>query len=242
MKLPELLAPAGGMEALKAAVENGANAVYLGGSSFNARASAANFSREELKEAVEYAHLRGVKVYTTVNILIDNGEIPELVDYVHHLYSIGVDAVILQDLGVARLLRSILPEMPCHASTQMTLVNSPGVKFLQDLGFERVVLARETAVKDMELIYRATGAELEVFVHGALCICYSGQCLMSSMIGGRSGNRGRCAQPCRLTYDLVDLTTNTRQRAEVGEHLLSPKDLNLVDYLKELAEAGVSSL
>lgn len=243
MKLPELLAPAGGMEALRAAVENGADAVYLGGQAFNARASAANFSREELSEAIQYAQLRGVKVYVTVNILIDNSEIAELVDYVHYLYSVGADAVILQDLGVAYLLRSILPEMPVHASTQMTILNSPGVKLVQELGFERVVLARETSLKDMGEIFRKTGADLEVFVHGALCVCYSGQCLMSSMIGGRSGNRGRCAQPCRMTYELVDRVSNSKVPGiELGEHLLSPRDLNVLDYLRELTQAGVSSL
>lgn len=243
MRIPELLAPAGGMEALRAAVENAADAVYLGGQLFNARAGAANFSREELREAVEYAHLRGVKIYVTVNILVDNGEIPELVEYVHYLYSIGTDALILQDLGIAYLLRRILPELPQHASTQMTIVNSQGVKLLQELGFERIVLARETSLQDMNSIYEQTGAELEVFVHGALCVCYSGQCLMSSMIGGRSGNRGRCAQPCRLTYRLVDLSNRAEiPDIEVGEHLLSPKDLNLLDQLAELSEAGVASL
>jgi len=243
MKLPELLAPAGGMEALRAGVENGADAVYLGGQVFSARANASNFSRGELGQAIEYAHLRGVKVYVTVNILIDNSEVRELVDYVHMLYTLGADAVILQDLGVAYLLRQVLPELPVHASTQMTIVNSPGVKFSQRLGFERTVLARETSLKDMAAIFSETGADLEVFVHGALCVCYSGQCLMSSMIGGRSGNRGRCAQPCRMNYELVDRASSGKGLGlEVGEHLLSPRDLNLLDYLGELAQAGISSL
>ncbi len=231
------------MEALRAAVENGADAVYLGGQAFNARSGAANFSREELQEAITYAHLRGVRVYVTVNILIANSELPELVDYLHFLYCSGADAVILQDLGVAYLVRHVLPELPVHASTQMTILNSPGVKLAQEMGFTRVVLARETSHRDMREIYRATGADLEVFIHGALCVCYSGQCLMSSMIGGRSGNRGRCAQPCRLTYQLVDLDGGAKAAGiEVGEHLLSPRDLNLLDYLGELAEAGISSL
>ncbi len=228
---------------MRAAVENGADAVYLGGRAFNARASAANFSREELQEAITYAHLRGVKVYVTVNIVIANTELPELVDYLHYLYSSGADAVILQDLGVAYLVRQVLPELPVHASTQMAILNSPGVKLAQDLGFTRVVLAREISLQDMTQIFQATGADLEVFIHGALCVCYSGQCLMSSMIGGRSGNRGRCAQPCRLTYELVDLDSGAKAPGiEVGEHLLSPRDLNLLDYLGDLAGAGISSL
>jgi U32 family peptidase len=243
LKLPELLSPAGSMEALRAGIENGADAVYLGGQSFSARASAANFSREELAEAVEYAHLRGVKVYVTANILIDNKELNEFTDYLYYLYSIGVDAVILQDMGVAYFAGKVLPELPLHASTQMTVTNSAGVEYLQELGFERIVLARETSLKDMQTIQEKTGAELEVFVHGALCICYSGQCLMSSMIGGRSGNRGRCAQPCRMAYKLVTREDRSEVSGiEVGEHLLSPRDLNLLDYLEELSDAGIYSL
>ncbi|HEX3015650.1 MAG TPA: DUF3656 domain-containing protein [Desulfobacteria bacterium] len=243
LKLPELLAPAGGMEALRAAVENGADAVYLGGQAFNARASAANFSSTELKEAVDYAHERGVKIYVTVNILIDNAEIPELIDYVYHLYRMGVDALLLQDLGVAYLLNRVLPELPIHASTQTTIVNSPGVRLMEEFGFERVVLARETGLSDMRLIQKRVKAELEVFVHGALCVCYSGQCLMSSMIGGRSGNRGRCAQPCRMAYQLISLADKRKvSPTDGGEHLLSTRDLNLLDYLGDLAEAGIDSL
>ncbi|MDA8441168.1 MAG: DUF3656 domain-containing protein, partial [Peptococcaceae bacterium] len=243
MKIPELLAPAGGMEAFRAAVENGADAVYLGGQAFNARAGAANFNLDELREALAYAHLRDVKVYVTVNIIIANAEIPELVEYLYQLYTIGIDAVIVQDLGVAYLAQHVLPELALHASTQMTVLNTPGVRLMQDLGFERVVLARETELNDMAAIFKTTEAELEVFIHGALCISYSGQCLLSSMIGGRSGNRGRCAQPCRMSYQLVDLKRNSGiPGIEVGEHLLSPKDLNLLDQLADLTQAGVASL
>ncbi len=243
MNLPELLAPAGSMEALRAGIENGADAVYLGGQMFSARASAANFSKQELAEAVQYAHLRGVKVYVTANTLIDNGELNEFSDFLYYLYSISVDAVIVQDIGAAYLARRVLPELPLHASTQMTITNSAGVEYLQQLGFARIVLARETPLTDMQKIYQKTGAELEVFVHGALCICYSGQCLMSSMIGGRSGNRGRCAQPCRMTYKLVNRQDRSPVSGiEVGEHLLSPRDLNLLDYLADLSAAGIASL
>jgi len=239
----ELLAPAGGFEALKAAVENGANAVYLGGKSFNARASAANFDLEELEKAVKYAHEREVKIYVTVNILIADSEIPELIAYLYNLYLIGVNAVILQDLGVADLMQAILPEMEIHASTQMTINNSWAVKHLEKAGFARVVLARENSAAEMKVIGDSTSLDLEVFVHGALCISYSGQCLMSSFIGGRSGNRGRCAQPCRLPYQLVDLKEkNVLQEKNLGEHLLSPKDLNLIEELFQLKNSGVNSL
>lgn len=239
----ELLAPAGSFEAFKAAIENGADAVYLGGKSFNARASAANFDLEELKKAIRYAHERESKVYVTVNILIADQELNELINYVYDLYSIGVDAVILQDIGVVELLHRILPEMEKHASTQMTINNSWGTKHLESLGFTRVVLARETSAAEMQSIAEKTPLEIEVFVHGALCICYSGQCLMSSFIGGRSGNRGTCAQPCRLTYQLIDRGQKDLLAGKnVGSHLLSPRDLNLADELKELKKAGVDSL
>lgn len=239
----ELLAPAGSYEAFKAAVENGADAVYLGGKSFSARASAANFDLEELKRAVIYAHERQVKIYVTVNILIADREFDELLDYLYSLYEINVDAVILQDIGVADLIHTILPEMEIHASTQMTVNTSWGVKQLESLGFSRVVLARETSAAEMKAIAEMTPLDLEIFVHGALCISYSGQCLMSSFIGGRSGNRGTCAQPCRMTYQLINQgKENLLAQTGTGEHLLSPRDLNLAEELLELKRSGVYSL
>ena len=239
----ELLAPAGSFEAFKAAVENGADAVYLGGKSFSARASAANFDLKELQTSVRYAHERQVRVYVTVNILIADQELQELLDYLFVLYEIGVDALILQDVGVAELIHTILPEMETHASTQMTVHTSWGVHHLEALGFCRVVLARETSAAEMKMIAAKTPLDLEVFVHGALCIGYSGQCLMSSFIGGRSGNRGTCAQPCRMTYQLVNKEhENLLVQKKLGEHLLSPRDLNLAEELAELKQIGVHSL
>lgn len=241
-RMPELLAPAGSPEALRAAVANGADAVYLGGRYFGARAYAENFTREELIEAFNYAHVRGVRVYVTVNTLVDNGEFGELADYLFFLYREGADAVLVQDLGVAGFIRSVLPELPMHGSTQMTVHNAPGVQFLADFGFQRVVLARETTYADLQAIKQKTSLELEVFVHGALCFCYSGQCLFSSLVGGRSGNRGCCAQPCRLPYRLVDAHGKELDSACPGEHLLSPKDLMLIRELPALIDAGVTSL
>jgi U32 family peptidase len=239
----ELLAPAGSFEAFKAAVENGADAVYLGGKSFSARASAANFDLDELRKAVRYAHERRVKVYLTVNILIADQEFGELMDYLYALHEIGVDAVILQDLGAAELIQTILPEMETHASTQMTINTTWGIKHLERLGFRRVVLARETSAEEIEILAPETPLDLEIFVHGALCVCYSGQCLMSSFIGGRSGNRGTCAQPCRMTYQLVNQERkNLLTDKNLGDHLLSPRDLNLAEDLKELKRIGVHSL
>ncbi|OLN27646.1 DUF3656 domain-containing U32 family peptidase [Desulfosporosinus metallidurans] len=239
----ELLAPAGSFEAFKAAVENGADAVYLGGKSFSARASAANFDLEELQKAIRYAHERQAKVYVTVNILIADQEFQELLDYLYTLHEIGVDAVIVQDVGVAELIHTILPEMETHASTQMTVNTSWGVQHLEALGFCRVVLARETSADEMKTIAAKTPLEIEVFVHGALCIGYSGQCLMSSFIGGRSGNRGTCAQPCRMTYQLVnEEKENLLIQKNTGEHLLSPRDLNLAEELAELKRIGIHSL
>lgn len=237
----ELLAPAGNMEALRAAVESGADAVYLSGKMFGARAYAGNFDKKELKEAVKFAHLRNVKIHVTVNTLVDNAEIPELVDYLRCLYEAGADAVLVQDLGAARIAHEVVPDLPLHASTQMTVNNLAGVLSLQELGFSRVVLAREVTLKDIRHICRSCNVEIEVFAHGALCICYSGQCLMSSMIGGRSGNRGRCAQPCRLPYSLVDKSGQNILK-DAGQYLLSPRDMNTIDLIPDLIEAGVSSL
>jgi len=239
----ELLAPAGSFEAFKAAVENGADAVYLGGKSFSARASAANFDSAELLKAVRYAHDRQVKVYVTVNILIADQEFQELLDYLYALHEAGVDALILQDVGVAELVHTILPEVETHASTQMTVNTSWGVHHLEALGFCRVVLARETSADEMKTIAEKTPLDIEVFVHGALCVGYSGQCLMSSFIGGRSGNRGTCAQPCRMTYQLVNEEhENLLVQKSSGEHLLSPRDLNLAEELADLKRIGIHSL
>ncbi|MFA7467967.1 MAG: peptidase U32 family protein, partial [Desulfotomaculaceae bacterium] len=242
MKRPELLAPAGGRDALVAAVQNGADAVYLGGRQFNARRGADNFDIKELAEVIEYAHMRGVKVYVTVNILLADTELREAIRFLHAIYNAGADAAIVQDVGLIRLARLVVPELELHASTQMTAHNLPGVEFLRDAGLKRVVLAREMNLDSVRHIRERAGVQLETFVHGALCICYSGQCLMSSMIGGRSGNRGRCAQPCRLEYRLVDKDGKpVADAGQWGEYLLSPKDLNLSDYIPRLMAAGIDS-
>lgn len=233
----ELLAPAGSWEALTAAVQSGADAVYLGGDSFSARQSAANFSPELMKRAVEYCHLYGVKVHTAVNTLVKEKELEALRRHIREITQIGVDAVIVQDLGAVRLFREISPDLPLHASTQMTVTSAEGAQELARLGFERIVLARELPQEEIARICRSTDAEIEVFCHGALCMCYSGQCLMSSIIGGRSGNRGRCAQPCRLPY-----TLNRDGKTVASGYLLSTKDLCLIDELGTLNRIGVKSL
>jgi putative protease len=240
MHKPEILAPAGSMEAFKAAILNGADAVYLGGKLFNARQNAANFDEQELEKAVRWAHSRQVKVYVTVNILLHNEELETALHYLKFLYHIGVDGIIVQDLGLLMLAKEAIPELKLHGSTQMTIHNLQGAKFFADKGLERIVLARELSFKDIVTIRRGCDLELEVFVHGALCICYSGQCLMSSMIGGRSGNRGRCAQPCRLPYGLE--TASGKPIKAEGDYLLSPKDLATIDLLPELVASGVHSL
>ena len=239
----ELLAPVGSREALVAAVESGADAVYLGGKLFGARHYAANFNDEEMVEAVRFCHLRGVRVLVAVNTLVDGSEFPELVRYLQFLDKIAIDAIIVQDWGVVRVARQIVPQLPLHASTQMTVHNLAGVLFAAAQGMRRVVLSRELSLPEIEYICRNSPIEIEVFVHGALCICYSGQCLMSGMIGGRSGNRGRCAQPCRMKYQLM--TQDGKPAAisdDVGEYLLSPRDLNAIEYLPQLVQAGVASL
>lgn len=241
MKKPEILAPAGSYDAFLAAVANGADAVYLGGKQFSARQSAANFSEEELKLAVEYGHLHGVKLFVTMNTLVDNGEMADALKYLSFLYEIGIDAVILQDIGLLYHIRTYLPEMPIFASTQMSIYNLDGVKFLAQLGMKRIILARELSLKQIKEICDASTIDIEIFAHGALCICYSGQCLMSSMIGSRSGNRGKCAQPCRLEYELVDGKGQVLSQ-KIGAHLLSPKDLNTYDILPKVLETGVRSL
>jgi putative protease len=238
----ELLAPAGSREAFTAALEGGANAIYLGGRAFGARHYAPNFTDEELAEVVREAHLRDAAVYVTVNTLIDNSEIPLLVSYLRHLYTIGVDAIIVQDIGVAQIAREVVPNLPLHASTQMTVYNLAGVEYLAKMGFTRVVLARELTLEEIRTICQKSPVEIETFIHGALCISYSGQCLMSSMIGGRSGNRGRCAQPCRLPYTLVNSEgKDALAGEEAGEYLLSPRDFSTIGLLPELIEAGVVS-
>ena len=238
----ELLAPVGSHEALVAAVESGANAVYLAGKMFGARASAPNFNNEELLDAVRFAHLRSVNVYVTVNTIIDNSEIPIFITYLRHLYQIGVDAIIVQDLGAIQIAKQVIPNMPIHASTQMTVHNLEGAELLTELGFARVVVSRELSLDELTHMCKNTHTEIEAFVHGALCISYSGQCLMSSIIGGRSGNRGRCAQPCRLPYTLMDSSgNNVIDEGEAGEYLLSPRDLNTLSMIPELIRAGVTS-
>lgn len=237
----ELLAPVGSMEALYAAVQNGANAVYLGGKLFNARQYASNFDFDELKEAVDYAHLRGVKVYVTTNILIDNSEMEKVIDYIRFLYEIDVDGIIVQDLGLALLTREFFPGLEVHGSTQMTINNLPGAEFLHELGFTRVVLARETPIDEIKYIHTNTPIELEAFIHGALCVSYSGQCLMSSMLGGRSGNRGTCAQPCRMASSLVDKEGNIVKDWD-KKHVLSTRDLNTLEDIEEIVESGIISL
>ncbi len=236
----ELLAPAGSFEALKAAVQNGADAVYLGGVDFGARAYASNFDRDTMKEAVEYAHIRGVKVYVTVNTLMKDSEIQSLMKYIKFLYEIDVDAILVQDIGVFNLIKETFPDFEIHASTQMTLHNKHGVELLKNMGVNRVVLARELTVEEIKSIYNETDIELEVFIHGALCVSYSGQCLMSSFIGGRSGNRGRCAQPCRREYSLLKLNTGQLLKSDKAFHL-SMRDLNTVGEIGRLIDAGVTS-
>ncbi len=237
----ELLAPVGSFDALKAAVQNGANAVYLGGKDFSARASANNFDREELQEAVKYCHTRGVKLFITVNTLIKQNEVEDFIEYIKFLYDIDIDAVIVQDIGMAMLIKRELPDFEIHASTQMAAHSLEDVEYLKSIGFDRVVLARELTVTEIKEICSKVKIDIEVFVHGALCVCYSGQCLMSSMIGNRSGNRGRCAQPCRQKYELIDIETDEVMDNN-GDYLLSPRDLNTIEEIGEVIDAGVLSL
>lgn len=229
----ELLAPAGSLEILKGVIESGADAVYVGGSMFGARAYANNFTEEELLEAIDFAHLRGVKVYLTVNTLIKNSEFSKLYDYLLPYYKRGLDAVIVQDIGVVKAIHEYFPSMEIHTSTQMTVTGADGVRFLSQFGVTRVVMAREVSLAEMKRIHEEIGMELEAFVHGALCYSYSGQCLFSSILGGRSGNRGRCAQPCRLPYTV---------EGKKDEYILSLKDMCGIKALDKLHDAGVYSL
>ncbi|MDO4452865.1 MAG: DUF3656 domain-containing protein [Eubacteriales bacterium] len=238
-KRAELLAPAGSMESLKAAVHAGADAVYMGGQRFGARAYADNPDQDHLKEAIDYCHLHGRSLYLTVNTLLKEYEMRELYDYLAPLYEHGLDAAIVQDMGVLSFIRKQFPDLPVHASTQMTVTGAEGAEFLKELGVTRVVTARELSLKEIREIYEKTGMEIESFVHGALCYCYSGQCLFSSLIGGRSGNRGRCAQPCRLPYELYQ--KEQAVKAE-GMYLLSPKDMCALELLPEILKSGVYSL
>ena len=232
----ELLSPAGDMECVKAAVQNGADAIYVGSSMFSARASATNFDLDELEKVINYAHVRNVKVHLALNTLIKNCEFSEALNIAKKAYEFGIDAIIVQDLGLATTLISTFPKLPIHASTQITIHNLDGVKACENLGFERVVLSRELSLEEISYICRNTKLEVETFIHGALCISYSGQCLFSSMVGGRSANRGKCAQACRLPYQLLE-----NDKVIDNGYLLSPRDLCSLDFLPSLIEAGVKS-
>lgn len=234
----ELLSPVGDFECLKAAVQNGADAVYFGASSFSARSFATNFDIESLENAINYAKIRNVKTNLTLNTLIKNSELPQAFELAKKAYEFGIDAIIVQDLGLAKLLIKNFPDLAIHASTQMSVHNLEGVKKLESLGFKRVVLSRELSLPEIEHICKNTNVEIECFIHGALCISYSGQCLFSSSVGGRSGNRGSCAQPCRLPYSLLE---NGSSEIDSG-YLLSPRDLCSLEYLPQLIKAGVTSL
>lgn len=237
MKNIELLAPAGSMESLVAAINNGADAIYLGGSKFSARAYASNFDNETMMKAVDYAHSYGVKVYVTMNTLLKENELREALKYSGYLYEIGVDALIIQDTGLINLIQKVYPDFELHASTQMTVHNGEGALYFTEKGLKRIVLSRELSLDEIKYISKDLGIETEIFVHGALCVCYSGQCLMSSMIGGRSGNRGRCAQSCRMQYTLKGENSGERKG-----YLLSPKDTCLIDDVDSIIDSGTSSL
>ena len=233
----ELLAPAGSFEALVAAVQNGANAIYLGGQKFGARAFAHNFDYAALKEAVDYCHLRNVKLYVTVNTLYNNAEIDEIFDYLKYLYHIGVDALIIQDMGLFSLIKNHFPDIEIHMSTQASVRNIEGVKYFAKQNIDRVVLAREMNIREIEEICHNCSIDIEVFVHGALCMSYSGQCLMSSMIAKRSGNKGECGQPCRLPYSLLEDNKIIKKQ----KYLLSPMDLCTIEKVPKLIDAGIKS-
>lgn len=233
MKKVELLSPAGNFEALKGAVKAGADAVYLGGAAYGARAYAQNFTQEELEAGIRFAHIFGKRVYLTVNTLVKEGELDNLYPFLQPLYESGLDGVIVQDLGVLRYIKNHFPQLALHASTQMTLTGSWGAELMKEEGVTRIVPARELSLEEIRKIKRETGLEIEVFVHGAMCYCYSGQCLLSSMLGGRSGNRGRCAQPCRLPYEGIS--------CKEGKYPLSMRDMCTIELLPQLLEAGIDS-
>ena len=239
MKELELLAPAGSLKTLKAVIHAGADAVYLGGSMFGARAYANNFNEEELLEAIRFGHIHGRKIILAVNTLLKEYELGQLYDYLRPYYEAGLDAVIVQDMGVMEFIKTHFPNLPIHTSTQMTITNVEGARLLKEQGVERVVTAREMSLEEIQRIHDEVGVELESFIHGALCYCYSGQCLFSSIIGGRSGNRGRCAQPCRLSYEVLQ-----GEKSLTGHHatpILSLKDMCTLPFLYELADHGVYS-
>lgn len=238
MQKIELLAPAGSMESIYAAIKSGADAIYMGGSKFSARAYATNFNNEELIKAVDYIHLNEKKVYITLNTLIKQCELKDVIEYIGFLYEIGVDALITQDLAIAYIIKDRFKNFEIHASTQMTIHNGDSAMFLKDLGFKRIVLSRELSLDEIKYISDTLDIETEMFIHGALCICYSGQCLMSSIIGGRSGNRGRCAQPCRMPYTLINKDT----KEEKSAFLLSPKDMCTLEDLEDIINTKTSSL
>lgn len=238
IKKVELLAPAGDMQSLVSAIKAGADAIYLGTDKFSARAKAFNFNREEVAEAIDYAHLRGVKIFITINTLLLDEELDDAFELVEYLDEIGVDGIIVQDFGFANILNQNNLSTEVHSSTQMAVNNMYGVKTLEELGFDRVVLARETSLKDMNRIKEGTNVEIEGFIHGALCVSFSGECLMSSMIGGRSGNRGDCAQACRKSYKIIDLNGKVFDE----KYYISPKDLNTLSNMNELVDNGVYSL
>ena len=247
VRRPELLAPAGDWECARAAVENGADAIYFGLEKFNARMRAQNFTEADLPELMRYLHARGVRGYVTFNTLVFPNELAQAEEYLRGIIAAGVDAAIVQDVGICRLIRELSPDFPIHASTQMTVTSVAGVEFARELGCNLVVLARECSIGEIEKIQRA-GAELgqgmalplEVFVHGALCVAYSGQCLTSESLGGRSANRGECAQACRMPYDLI----SDGKVVPLGDrrYLLSPQDLAGIEVLPELVRSGVASL
>lgn len=238
MKKVELLAPAGSMESMIAAINKGADAIYLGGDKFSARAYASNFDKPTMEKAVDYAHSYGIPVYVTINTLIKESEFNEAIDYIGFLYKIGVDAIIMQDTGVLNKVREVYPDLEIHASTQMSIHNAEGALFFRDNGFKRIVLSRELSLDEIKYISTDLGIETEMFVHGALCVSYSGQCLMSSVIGGRSGNRGKCAQGCRLPYTL----TRDSDNKQVKGYLLSPKDMCTIENIKDIIDTGTYSL
>ena len=238
----ELLAPVGDFECLKAAVQNGANSVYFGASLFNARAAATNFDNDEIEKVINYCALRNVRTHLTLNTLIKDNEFEEAILLAKKAYELGIDALIVQDVGLAQFLMKLFPDLPIHASTQMTIHNLEGVQELEKLGYSRAVLSRELSIQEIEYICNNSNLEIETFIHGALCISYSGQCFFSSMVGGRSGNRGRCAQPCRLPYELIEerkLNNKISESVIDKGYLISPRDLCSLDFIPQLINAGV---
>ena len=237
-KVVELLAPAGNISSFKAAINAGADAIYMGFGKYNARAMAQNFTLDEYIKCLDYAHIRGVKVYLTLNTLVEDSDIKEILEMLLKLYEYGLDAVILQDIGLANIIHKVFPDLHMHASTQMSVYSLEQVKFLEEIGFKRVVLARELSLEEIKYIVNNTEVEIEAFIHGALCVSLSGQCLMSLSIGNRSANKGECAQPCRMKYELYDFKDNKLE----DTYLLSKKDIYGLDILKDIIESNITSL